>query len=97
MGSDILNKSDHHRGGTGDSIQTLVDFLRADLELGFTFAKLAKTEKEIGDPQGFQQARQNAVKTVETARNLEGRLPPSETSEAIKARRAELERILSTL
>ena len=39
-----------------------VEFIRAELQSGFTFADVARTEYSMGDSDGVQQAINNAMK-----------------------------------
>ena len=52
-----------------------MEFLLIDLELGFTFAGVAKTELEMRDVEGFNQAKGKALKVVRMVEHLRGRLP----------------------
>jgi hypothetical protein len=79
------------------SAQRLVDLLWADLDLGFTFAELAQTEHQLGDPDAVERCRENARSAIETVRKLERLLPSGETQKAIVDRWAELQRRVSSL
>lgn len=79
------------------SAKRLIDFLHADLDLGFTFVELAQTEQKRGDSEGVERCRHNALRALETVAKLETLLQPGDTKNAIVDRRAELERTLSLL
>ena len=67
-----------------------------DLELGFTFAGVAKTELEMRDVEGFNQAKGKALKVVRMVEHLRGRLPEESKTE-INERLSKLKILISTL
>jgi hypothetical protein len=77
--------------------QRLADFMLAELDLGATFAERAKTRRQIGDAEGFERNKRNAIKAIEAVRHFVVRLRPNETHEAIIARCADLEGIVTAL
>jgi hypothetical protein len=79
------------------SAEGLAEFLRTDLELGFTFADLAKTERQLGSVEGFERNKRNAAQALDAVRAFEKRLTDDGIRRDIKERCAELERMLATL
>ncbi len=75
----------------------LQDLLSADLNLGFTFATLAKTEEELGDIEALERCKRNAQHAIDMVSKLEELLPPGRVRKSILARRSELERIVAAL
>jgi hypothetical protein len=67
----------------------LVTFLATELELGFTFVQLARTEMGL-DPNASERARQNATAALAAVKHLESRIDVEERR-AIQARALELE------
>ncbi|MDQ2946757.1 MAG: hypothetical protein M3Y27_12560, partial [Acidobacteriota bacterium] len=53
--------------------QSLMDFLKADLDLGFTFARLSQLEQGLDEP-ASKQARHNAERVIETVRRFHDRI-----------------------
>jgi hypothetical protein len=88
------NSYAHLRDAT---LENLANFLRADLELGFTFVGLAKTERQLGSAGGFERNKRNAARVVHAVRALEKRLTDDEIRKDIKERLAELERTLAAI
>jgi hypothetical protein len=78
------------------SNQALLAFLRADLDVGFTLIGIAKSELQLGDPEGADRARHKARAVVDTVRRFEARLP-LEVQPEIKERLSKLENVISTL
>jgi len=68
------------------SAENLANFLRSDLELGFTFANLAKTERQLGSNEGFERNKRNAGRAVDAVRAFEKRLTDDEMRSDIKER-----------
>ena len=78
------------------SAEALFVFLRADLDFGFTLVGVAKTELQIGDFEGFKEAKQRAGTAVQTVEYFKARLPQGNKRE-IEKRLAELKGLISTL
>ena len=76
---------------------TQFDFLRAELEIGHTLARLAITEREIEDAAGFDQARGNAEARYETISRFVSRLRDPAHQEEIKRGLRELRTVLDRL
>ena len=69
----------------------LIGFLQTDLDLGFTFVKMAQT-REAGPAR--ERLVQNARKVVEAVRRFEGRIADPKAWKAIKERADELQHVL---
>jgi hypothetical protein len=74
--------------------QALIDFLRADLDLGLTFVRLSQIERGLDEP-ASKQARFNAEQVIETVKNFRNRLKDDERAREIEQRLAELESLVS--
>ncbi len=70
--------------------QRLIDFLHADLNLAFTYLKMAQTREN-----GRERLLQNARKALHAARHFVGRVADKNAWTAIHERADELERALS--
>lgn len=57
------------------SSRRLVEFLSADLDLGFTLVELARTERRLGVQDGADRCKRKARHVVETVLKLEKLLP----------------------
>jgi hypothetical protein len=77
--------------------RNLVAFLRVEVELGFTFAKLASIEVQLQEREGVERASQIAYSTVETVRRFEHRIMDSEIQRELNERAHELQNVLSSL
>jgi hypothetical protein len=97
MGMAMQSKnSDTTRELVEQSNQSLADFLKIDLSLGMEFAKLAQNEKQIGDMEGWERNKRNALRVLETVAHFESRIHPSSKQE-IERLRAELRQFISTM
>lgn len=54
--------------------QNVIDFLRTELELGFTFARTAEIEASMNNREHFERARKYSESAVETIRRFESRI-----------------------
>ena len=72
---------------------TLVDFLRADLDLCFT---MLKTAELASDPQHTRAAIEKVRSGLQVIRNLSGRIENPQTWTAVNNRADELERALGS-
>ena len=70
--------------------KALMDFLKADLDLGFTFARLSQLERGLDEP-ASKRARHNAERVIETVRRFRDRIIDGEQVQAIESRLADLE------
>jgi hypothetical protein len=70
----------------------LVEFLEVDLDLGFTYLKMAETREER---RSRERLRRNARRAVEAVRRFEGRITDPTEWTAIHERADELQRLLS--
>ena len=73
-----------------------MDFLQADLDLGFTFARLSLLEQALDEP-ALEQARHNAERVMETVRRFSDRIAEAEQVHAIESRLTELELLVSQI
>jgi hypothetical protein len=74
------------------SQRRLIEFLKVDLELGFTFTRMAQTRDN-----GYKRLLQNARKVLESVRRLEGRIVDRTARKEIHERADELKRLLADL
>jgi hypothetical protein len=68
----------------------LIDFLHADLDLAFTYLKMAQTREN-----GRERLLENARKVLHATQHFEGRVADKNAWTAIHERAGELERALS--
>ena len=78
------------------SNQNLSNFLHAEVELGKTFARIAKYYREHGNTERFEISKQNALAALEALDRFKDRLP-YDFKIKIDDGRAELAQIVSTL
>ena len=79
------------------STELLTGFLKAEIDIGFTFCETARIEGQLmKDAEGYRMARQNAVKAAETVRHFEQRIPEAER-ERFAPRIDELEKLIARL
>jgi hypothetical protein len=72
--------------------QKLIEFLKTDLELGFTFANLAEQHREEANR---QKSLEHARTAVETIRRFQGRIADHPEFVRIQTRASELEKLLN--
>ena len=77
------------------SQRQLVAFLEADLELGFTFADLSKTERKLGNIEHAERSREHAIAAITTVRRFLEHVCGSESKNRFAGRVDELERELA--
>lgn len=77
--------------------RNLIDFLRIELDLGFTFASVAKTEHDMGNLEHAEQSKQRAITAIESVRYFEERVPNRDAKRSIADRCAELERVIAAI
>jgi hypothetical protein len=77
--------------------RNLIDFLRIELDLGFTFASVAKTEHDMGNLEHAEQSKQRAITAIESVRYFEERVPNQDAKRSIADRCAELERVIAAI
>ena len=77
--------------------RNLIDFLRIELDLGFTFAKVAKTEHDLGNLEHAEKSKQRAIAAMESARYFQQRLPNPEAKRSVSGRCAELDRLIAAI
>ena len=70
--------------------QRLIEFLNADVDLAFTYIKMAQTREN-----GRERLHHNARIALEAVRRFEGRIANPQSRTAIHERADELERLLS--
>jgi len=76
--------------------QALLEFLRNDLNLGLTFARLAQIEEGLDEP-ASKQALLHAQRAIETVKHFRSRINYEGQALEIDERLAELERLVSAL
>lgn len=89
--------SEHFEELSAKSQQLLEQFLDSEIKLGFTFAELAATERNLGNLEHFQHAKGDAIKAVESVRHFLDRVKNKETRNAVLQRCAELEEAVAAL
>ena len=77
------------------SQQSLIDFLRVDLDLAFTILDTAKIEKRAGNMQRMTAALKTARKALKSIRHLAERVQNRTELSAIQARANELDAALT--
>ena len=78
------------------SIQNLSDFLNVEVDLGITFARLAKHYLETGNSEHYEISKRNALTALEAIDHFKHRLPPNLRMK-IETRRSELVEAISLL
>ncbi len=81
----------------GQSQRTLLDFIKTELDLGATFADVARTEKDLGNEEHFARSKGDAETAVRTARSFAQKILKSETRAALEKSCSELEENISSL
>lgn len=79
------------------SDKALVDFLRTDLDIGFTYVRLAQTEERLQDRAGREEAILNAIRAIDTVKYFSPRIRGEEQVQEIETRLAELKQLVSML
>ena len=77
-------------------IQNLRDFLNTEVELGITFASLAKYYRKSGDAEHYETSKHNALTALAAVNHFKDRLPRDLKAE-LDTRRSELAQLISTL
>ena len=75
--------------------ENLINFLNADLDLGFTFIETAKQRSR--NHADHTQALEKARRVVQTIRQFEGSIAEPDMWDAIHARADELNKLIATL
>ena len=75
---------------------SLIAFLSAELDLGFTFAQTTKIEADI-DQAGVEPARELAEQALETVYQFQARIADNEKRREIQERAGELEKLISAM
>jgi hypothetical protein len=75
---------------------SLIAFLGAELDLGFTFARTARIEADI-DQGGVERARELAEQALETVYQFQARIADPEKRREIQERAGELEKLISSM
>ncbi len=78
------------------SIQNLYDFLNAEVDLGITFAGMARRYLEAGNSERYETNKRYALAALEAIDHFKGRLPPDLRMQ-IEARRSGLATAVSPL
>ena len=77
--------------------RNLIDFLRIELDLGFTFASVAKTERDLGNHEHAKKSKQRAITAAGSVRYFQQRVPNRHVRSSIAERCAELERVIASI
>jgi hypothetical protein len=77
--------------------EALVGFLRAELEIGRTFAQSAVRARDAGRADDCARTTADAVKAVETIRRFMSQITDADTRAAITNKLVELDRLISAL
>jgi|HubBroStandDraft_6_1064221.scaffolds.fasta_scaffold959289_2 hypothetical protein len=75
----------------------LIEFLRAELNIGATFVQSALLAYSEGHLDHYAQGKQNAVKVAASVRKFMDRITDGQTRTEIQDRITELDRLISTL
>jgi hypothetical protein len=74
----------------------LVNFLRTELELGFTFARTAQLEASMNNREHSERALEYAASAIETIRRFESRITDSQALAEIRRRADDLQKFISS-
>jgi hypothetical protein len=77
--------------------RTLIDFLNAQLDVGFMFCRDAQLEMNVKDERDYALYLENAGIALQTVRRFEERVVDAELSLEIHARADRLEKLISSL
>ena len=77
--------------------QNIINFLRTELELGFTFVKTAETEASMNNIEHFERARNHSESAVETIRRFEARIADPQQRKQILQGAEDLQKRISSL
>ena len=79
-----------------ESAQLLFAFLKSEVRLGLTFARLAEYERDTANVKHYEQSKRHAIVAAETIERFKERLP-ADAQREIETHALELMRIISTL
>ena len=79
------------------SQRCLIDFLHAELHLGFTFAEAAAFDRDRGNAEHSRHTKEQAAKAAANIHHFLDRVAHPEIRDAIAARCAELEEALAAV
>jgi Mg-chelatase subunit ChlI len=77
--------------------QNLLDFLRIEVDLGFTLAKTAEIEASMQSSEHAEQARKHAESAIETIRRFQSKIKDTRALIEIRQRADELQRLIASL
>lgn len=76
----------------------MIDFLKSELDIGFTFAATAKLKKDtMTDAEDYLRPKRQAQRAIESVHEFEDRIRDEDQRREINQRLAELEKVVSTL
>jgi hypothetical protein len=77
--------------------QTLIEFIKVELELGHTFTQSATLAKDADHADHYEQAKQYAIRAAECVNSFATKVLDDKIREDIEERLAELERAIAAL
>ena len=77
--------------------QHLTQFVDTEIQLGYTFAALAITERVLGNMNHFRLAKDDATKALAVVRKFLNRIDDAETRDLAAVRCGELEQAIAEL
>jgi hypothetical protein len=77
--------------------RNLIAFLGTELDLGFTFARTAEIAADGENREDFELARENAYRALNTVHQFQARIFDSVIGVRIRARAADLRRLIAAL
>jgi uncharacterized protein (DUF1015 family) len=86
----------HHAELNAKGNQILIEYLTADLDLGFSFARLSKLERALNEA-ASKQAQIYAQQVIKTVKNFRHRVKDDEIVKEIEKRLAELDSVILEL
>ena len=77
--------------------RSLVAFLNAEIDLGFTFARTAKIQAQMRNLEEFERAIKEAQATMETIQRFKGKIAKTEMQKVFQERADELGNFISDI
>lgn len=75
----------------------LIDFMKSEIQLGFTFTEWAVTERDSGNKEHFEHAKHDAERALETIQRFLNRIESTEVRTVVSDRCEELQQAVAAL
>jgi len=75
--------------------RNFVEFLSTELDLGFSFERTARLQAQMGNPDGFEHAREDALEAIRTVERFNRRIADPEIRIELQERADELAKFIS--